>query len=192
MIRIYVYDKASGLLIREDFGLADYVMNDIKDNTDFTLVPPPDYNHVWRWVDTKWEEAPPIEPHLPPLEDRQAEAWEGIKTERLKQTTSGVYVPSVDKVFHTDDVSVIQYNNIGNMIALDNFEPIQWKVMDNTWITMTEEVFRDLQTAMVQNTNRIYQVSEEHKAKMMESDNPDEYDYSSGWNGTDSLNKDSK
>lgn len=42
---------------------------------------------------------------------------------------------------------------------------------------------------MVQNTNRIYQVAEEHKAKMLESDNPEEYDYSTGWNDADALNK---
>ena len=188
MIRIYVYDKASGLLIREDFGLADYVIGDIKESTDFTLTPPPDMQHVWKWNGLEWEEVPPIEPPLAPLEDRQDEVWEAIKAERLKQTTSGVYVPSVDKVFHTDDVSVIQYNNIGNMIALGNYEPIQWKVMDNTWITMTEEVFKDLQIAMVQNTNRIYQVAEVHKAKMMVMDKPEDYDYSEGWNIIDPSN----
>lgn len=54
MIRIYVYDKASGLPIREDLGLASHVMYDIKDSMDFTLTPPPDYDHVWRWIDDKW------------------------------------------------------------------------------------------------------------------------------------------
>lgn len=42
---------------------------------------------------------------------------------------------------------------------------------------------------MVQNTNRIYQVADAHKAKMMELDNPEEYDYSTGWNDTYTLNK---
>lgn len=181
MITCYIYRKDTGLFFRRDIGNPMYVTQDLLEGEDFTLTPPPDMQHVWKWNGLEWEEVLPIEPPLAPLEDRQAEVWEGIKTERLKQTTSGVYVPSVDKVFHTDDVSVIQYNNIGNMIALDNFEPIQWKVKDNSWITLTEEVFKELQRAMVQNTNRIYQVAEAHKAKMMEMDNPEDYDYSEGW-----------
>ena len=141
--------------------------------------PAPSYVYDWDNDAKVWVKN--LERYAIKLAEKQERVWEGIKAERLKQTTSGVYVPSVDKVFHTDDVSVIQYNNIGNMIALDNYEPIQWKVMDNTWLTMTEEVFKNLQTAMAQNTNRIYQVAEYHKAKMMELDNPEEYDYSEGW-----------
>ena len=148
--------------------------------------PAPD--DVYDWDNDTKEWVKNQERYASKLAEKQEHAWEGIKAERLKQTTSGVYVPSVDKVFHTDDVSVIQYNNIGNMIALGNYEPIQWKVMDNTWITMTEEVFKDLQIAMVQNTNRIYQVAEVHKAKMMELDNPEDYDYSEGWNIIDPSN----
>lgn len=191
MNTIYVFKRSSGNYLYKGTGVKEYLLYDIKDDEDYTLKPYPDGQGLHKWNGLEWEEVPPIELPLAPLEDRQAEAWGGIKAERLKQTTSGVYVPSVDKVFHTDDVSVIQYNNIGNMIALDNFEPIQWKVKDNTWITLTEEVFKDLQKAMVQNTNRIYQVAEEHKANMMEIDNPEDYDYSTGWNDTYTLNKES-
>lgn len=159
----------------------------IEDNEIKWSGPIPD--DVYDWDNDTKEWVKNQERYATKLAEKQEHVWEGIKAERLKQTTSGVYVPSVDKVFHTDDVSVIQYNNIGNMIALDNFEPIQWKVKDNTWITLTEEVFKDLQKAMVQNTNRIYQVAEEHKANMMEIDNPEDYDYSTGWNDADALNK---
>lgn len=159
----------------------------IEDNEIKWSGPIPD--DVYDWDNGTKEWVKNQERYATKLAEKQEHVWEGIKAERLKQTTSGVYVPSVDKVFHTDDVSVIQYNNIGNMIALDNFEPIQWKVKDNSWVTLTEEVFKDLQTAMVQNTNRIYQVAEEHKAKMMELDNPEDYDYSGGWNDADALNK---
>ena len=185
MITIYLYKKSNSIFIGSDTGVIDNVINDLMEDYDFTLTAPPDTANAWKWNGLEWEE---VLPNETPLEVRQDEAWEGIKAERLKQTTSGVYVPSVDKVFHTDATSVIQYNNIGNMIALGNYEPIQWKVMDNTWITMTEEVFKDLQIAMVQNTNRIYQVAEEHKAKMMELDNPEDYDYSEGWNIIDPSN----
>ena len=185
MITVFIYSKNDGLFIRKELGHESSIINDINEYEDFTLVAPPELNKKWMWSGEAWvylgEEEPPIE-------DMQAKVWEAIKQRRYEATVSGVYVPSVDKVFHTDATSVIQYNNIGNMIALGNFEPIQWKVMDNTWITMTEEVFKDLQIAMVQNTNRIYQVAEEHKANMMELDNPEDYDYSEGWNIIDPSN----
>lgn len=175
MINLYIYEKNSGILKRTDIGLAEYVTSDLADDEDFTLTPPPTQTKEWSWNGSEWVKI------LEPVEVRQAKVWEDIKNERLKRITSGVYVSSIGKKFHTDDVSVIQYNNIGNMIALDNFEPIEWKVMDNTWITMTEDVFKDLQKAMVQNTNKIYRIAEEHKAKMLEMDNPEDYDYSEGW-----------
>ena len=188
MIELFVYVKSSGLLDYTDFGETGFVISSIPDSHDFTLTPPPSFSNSWKWNGLEWEEVLPIEPPLAPLEDRQDEAWEAIKQRRYEATVSGVYVPSIDKVFHTDATSVIQYNNIGNMIALGNFEPIQWKVKDNTWITLTEEVFKELQTAMVQNTNRIYQVAEEHKAEMMQMDNPEDYDFSEGWDITHPSN----
>lgn len=54
MICIYVYYIESGLFRHEDFGLAKYVMKDMPDGCDFTLTRPPDYDHVWRWIDDKW------------------------------------------------------------------------------------------------------------------------------------------
>ena len=185
MIKVYIYNKENGVFTREETGEVNSIINALSDAEDFTLTPPPSFSRDWIWANQQWTKPELSEERKLVLQDS---IWEGIKAERLKQTTSGVYVPSVDKVFHTDDVSVIQYNNIGNMIALGNFEPIQWKVMDNTWITMTEEVFKDLQIAMVQNTNRIYQVAEVHKAKMMQLDNPEDYDYSEGWNIIDPSN----
>lgn len=178
MIRIYVYDKASGLLIREDYGLASHVMHDIKDNMDFTLTPPPDYVHVWRWVEDKWVADEP-EPVV--IEELQATVWELIKVRRLQAVTSGVYVESVDKWFHTDEVSVTSYSTIAGMIALDNYEPVQWKTMDNTWLLLTESLFKELQTAMSVKTNANYTVAEMHKAAMLKATNPLEYDYSEGW-----------
>lgn len=205
MIRIYVYDKANGLLIREDFGLASHVMQDIKDSTDFTLIPPPDYSHVWRWVGDRWVELLPINnPNIhygdeyewdsvqnkwvvsPELDaykylEQQDEMWELIKERRLQAVTSGVYVESVDKRFHTDEVSVTSYSTIAGMIALDNYEPVQWKTMDNTWILLTVPIFKELQTAISQKTNTNYAIAEQHKSVMMKSDNPLEYDFSTGW-----------
>ena len=178
IIKLYIYELDTCKFVYEDTGSADDIIRDLGDNKGFTLTPPPDYNHVWRWIDTKWVAD---EPEPEPIEDLQAQVWEGIKAKRLEQTTSGVLVKSVDKVFHTDDISAIQYSNVAGMIALGNYEPIEWKVKDNTWLLLTEDLFRELQTAMSQKTNANYAVAEQHKAAMLLADNPLEYDYSGNW-----------
>lgn len=202
---LYIYDKDSKLLVYQDSGSPENILNDIPNNYDFTLTPPPDYDHVWRWVDTKWVELLPINnPNVPYGDEyewneeqnqwvicpeldaykylaQQDEVWELIKVRRLQAVTSGVYVESVDKWFHTDEVSVTSYSTIAGMIALNNYEPVQWKTMDNTWLLLTVELFKELQTAMSVKTNANYAVAEQHKAAMLEATNPLEYDYSEGW-----------
>lgn len=54
MIKIYVYQKDSKAFLYADTGMEDYVVNDLTENEDFTLTPPPDYEHTWRWIDSKW------------------------------------------------------------------------------------------------------------------------------------------
>ena len=107
--------------------------------------------------------------------------WERIKERRLQAVTSGVYVESVDKWFHTDEVSSTTYSMIAGMIALDNYEPVQWKTMDNTWLLLTVPLFKALQTAISNKTNAVYALAEYHKASMLLADNPLEYDYTTGW-----------
>ena len=205
MITIYLYRKSNLKYIGSDTGVIENVVNDLKEEYDFTLTPPPDHDHVWRWVNYKWEVLLPINnPDIPygneyiwneeqnqwvecpelsaymHLEEQEL-IWGRIKERRLQAVTSGVYVESVDKWFHTDEVSVTTYSTIAGMIALDNYEPVQWKVMDNTWLPLTEPLFKELQTAMSIKTNANYAVAEQHKAAMLLADDPLEYDYSTDW-----------
>lgn len=115
------------------------------------------------------------------LEAQREHAWEKIKSKRLQMITSGVLVKSVNKMFHTDETTVMQYSSIAGMIALNNYEPVQWKTMDNTWVLLTEALFKELQTSMSAKTNANYAVAEHHKAAMLLSENPLEYDYTTNW-----------
>lgn len=206
MITIYVYSKETLLFLYTDTGSSiDNIVEDIDANNDFTLVAPPDYERIWKWENIKWVELLPINnPNIFPgpghiwdekqnkwiispefndykiLKEREL-IWELIKERRLQAVTSGVYVESADKWFHTDEVSVTSYSTIAGMIALDNYEPVQWKTMDNTWILLTIPIFKELQTAMSQKTNANYAIAEQHKSNMMKSDNPVEYDFSTSW-----------
>ena len=203
--KIFVYSKKDGLYLRSDMGLINDLFTDLDDADDFTLTPPPDEKNHWCWVDNKWVELLPINnpnkhygdeyewneeqnqwvicPELDAykLVENQDTVWELIKERRLQAVTSGVYVELVDKWFHTDEVSVTTYSTIAGMIALDNYDPVQWKTMDNAWLLLTVELFKELQTAMSAKTNANYAVAEQHKAAMLEATNPLEYDFSEGW-----------
>lgn len=205
MMEIYIYEKDSKRLTRWVSALSEYIYKNVNEWESFTLTPPPDFDHVWRWVGNKWEELLPINnPDVPygneyiwneeqnqwvkcpvasadKILENQATMWERIKERRLQEVTSGVYVESVDKWFHTDEVSSTAYSMIAGMIALDNYEPVQWKVMDNTWLLLTESLFKELQTAISIKTSAIYTVTEQHKAAMLQADNPLDYDFSTGW-----------
>ena len=54
-VQIYIYKKSDGTLLYQDTGNPENIINDLGDDTDFTLIPPPDNTKVWRWVDNHWE-----------------------------------------------------------------------------------------------------------------------------------------
>lgn len=208
MTTLYLYKKEDGFYAGSLSGDIDTIVNSVEPDFDFTLMPTPptqNENSRWVWVDNKWVELLPINnPDIPYGDEyewdkiqnqwvvspeldaykyleNQDEIWELIKERRLQAVTSGVYVESVDKWFHTDEVSVTSYSTIAGMIALDNYEHVQWKTMDNTWVLLTIPIFKELQTAMSQKTNTNYAIAEQHKSNMMKSDNPLKYDFSTGW-----------
>ena len=205
MITLYIYSTINGSLLYIDTGSVDAIVRNIAVEENFTLTPPPDYDHVWRWLDTEWVELLPINnPDIPYSAttiwdaelgqwvespellaykhlESQALMWERIKQLRIDKMTSGVYVESIDKHLHSDEVSSIQYAQIGTAISLGMFAPMNWKAMDGDFIELTEPIFRELQVAMIVNTQTIYAKAEYHKYMMMQSDDPLSYDYNEGW-----------
>ncbi len=178
MITIYIYSLSTGLMISELTGTYDAVILNVREGFDFTLTPPPDYNHVWRWIENKWvaDEPEPI-----PIEQLQNEAWESIKATRLNKTTSGVYIPSIDKYVHTDANTVAMYAQISSSILLGTFEEMNWKAMDNTFFAMTESVFKEIQTEMMRQTQRYHAKAEYHKLMMLAANDPFSYNYHDDW-----------
>ncbi|AKI28075.1 DUF4376 domain-containing protein [Moraxella catarrhalis] len=105
--------------------------------------------------------------------------WSDIKDKRTKHTHSGVYIASVDKWFHTDESSRIQYLALITLPSLpDN---LQWKTMDNSFITLTRPLLTELTSAMLIKEQQDFMNAERHKQLMMRVDNPLDYDYSDGW-----------
>lgn len=157
MIKLYVYSKSTGLLVSELTGLCESVILNISSNEDFTLTAPPDYEHVWRWIDTKWVEVPKSNA------EKSLEDWQRVKDERLRKISSGVLVKSTGKVFQTDINSLTQYASIAGMIALDNYEPIEWKTEDNSFVLLTVEVFKELQKEINKNTQAAFSIAEQNR-----------------------------
>ncbi|MGP5406109.1 DUF4376 domain-containing protein [Psychrobacter celer] len=178
MINVYVYSMSTKRFEYKDMGLPHDIFRDLSSDHDFTLTPPPDYEHVWRWVDTEWVADEPEPPNIPEL---QAQVWEGIKAKRLDKVTSGVYIPSIDKRVHTDADTSAMYAQIGSSILLGTFEEMNWKAMDNTFFNMTESVFKEIQTEMMRQTQRYHAKAEYHKVMLLAANDPLEYNYHDDW-----------
>lgn len=205
MIKLYIYSKDNGRLLYEDMGLPEYVVGDLPENSNFTLTPPPDYIRRWAWVGTEWVEVLPINDPTTPYSDitvwdpavgawvidpeldayamvvERAQAWEAIKAERLRQVSAGVYIPSIDKCLHTDELSAIKYAQIGYTISAGLFAPLLWKTVSGDFVQMTEALYNELMVHMIANTQANYARAEYHKLMMEASPDPLAYDFSQGW-----------
>ena len=153
-MKVYVYNKKSLVFSHELTISAELLERNLNDKYDFTLSPPPDHNSVWRWVDDKWVIVPES------LESQQDKQWELLKSERSSKISSGVLVESTGKVFQTDNHSLTQYANIAGMIALDNYEPIEWKTIDNSFVLLTVDVFKELQQEINRHTQNAFKEAE--------------------------------
>lgn len=174
-MKVYLYHKDTLAFSHMLMVSMDMFVENIDEEYDFTLTPPPDYKNQWRWIEDKWV-ADEVD-----LEEVQNFVWANIKERRSLELSKSILVGSVNKRFQTDPNSIAEYNNIASMIALDNYNPIEWKTEDNTFVLLTVELFKELQRAISGNTQRLFKVAEQHKAAMLEATNPLEYDYSEGW-----------
>ena len=57
VVQIYIYKKSDGSLLYQDTGNPENIINDLGDDTDFTLTAPPKLakNQAVRWVDGAWQ-----------------------------------------------------------------------------------------------------------------------------------------
>ena len=55
IIKLYIYNKETGLFIYDDVGNPESVTNDLAEHTDFTLIPLPDRHNLWYWINNKWQ-----------------------------------------------------------------------------------------------------------------------------------------
>lgn len=132
------------------------------------------------WDGEQWHIDPECAARL--KAEQQDEMWERIKAKRYDNLRHGVYIKSVGKWFQTDDATRLQYLALALESVTGGFKkPINWKTMDNSFLMLTPELLREIMQTMHDDEQADFINAEKHKAAMLKSENPLEYDYSGGW-----------
>ncbi|AWB52324.1 DUF4376 domain-containing protein [Pasteurella multocida] len=131
--------------------------------------------HVWncdKWVLDEEKQA-----QL--LAIQQTEMWEKIKKKRYENGLGGVYITRVGKWFQTGEEEKTKYLGLDKVI--DSLGEIDWKCYDNSFIKMNRTLLNEIFLQMVIDENADHINAEKHRAEMMKSAEPLNYDFSTGW-----------
>lgn len=118
------------------------------------------------------------------LIEKRKELWEAVKTKREKVLTSGVFVKSLNKWFHTDSVSQLSYTRAKEYFDIKHDGEIQWKTMDNSFVTLDKDKLNDVVITIFENSQKIYKIAEQHRHRIENSVDLDNYDINSDWTET--------
>ena len=127
-------------------------------------------------------EATYVPPEPAPLADRQAAAWERIKTERDRRAGLGVKVGQ--HWFHGDQKSRTQ--QLGLVLLGANIPAgLQWKTLTLTpppvFVAMTQQLAQAIVSATAASDTAIFTAAEVHRIAVESSTAPQNYDFSTGW-----------
>jgi len=112
---------------------------------------------------------------LPPA---QAAKWEEIKAERDRRKAAGVHVAG--KAFHSDADSRIQQLGLV-MLGASIPAGLQWKTLDGTFVTMTQQLAQQVFAATAASDQAIFAAAEAHRIAMLAASDPAAYDFSGDW-----------
>lgn len=104
--------------------------------------------------------------------------WRNIQEIRDFRKGAGVKVGS--NWFHSDDPSRIQQLAL-TMMGQNMPADIMWKTMQGTFVQMTPELASQIFQATVASDKTIFGVAEFHRQNMVLSEDPVNYDYTTGW-----------
>ncbi|HEH9822040.1 DUF4376 domain-containing protein [Pasteurella multocida subsp. multocida] len=113
------------------------------------------------------------------LAEQQDEMWEKIKKKRYENGLGGVYIARVGKWFQTGEEEKTKYLGLDKVI--DSLGEIDWKCYDNSFIKMNRTLLNEIFLQMVVDENADHINAEKHRAEMMKSAEPLNYDFSTGW-----------
>ena len=112
------------------------------------------------------------------LDELRAAKWDEVKQHRDKVTSGGVLVDGT--WFQSDSGSVEKYK-LYSTLADKDFQGVEWFALDDKVLPLSKPlVLRVLQRIAV-NEAKNFGNAKKHKEAILKSENPSEYDYSSGW-----------
>lgn len=120
----------------------------------------------------------------PSLVDLREQIRQAINAKRNQTDSSGVFVAQIGKWVDSDDKA---YQNIlgvkASLDLLGDME-IDWTWADNTSSTINRQTLAMIVGALLQAKQANHANAIKHKEAVMQTDNPLEYDYSTGWTKT--------
>ena len=121
---------------------------------------------------------------LPTIDEQRQQVRNAINALRDKTDAGGVFVEACGKWIDSDDKA---YNNI--LVVKANFDllgdrDITWTWADNTASIINRSMLASIVDALSQAKETNHKNALRHKAAVEQSENPLEYDYSTGWTTT--------
>ena len=111
---------------------------------------------------------------------RQQRVWKKIQNERTRRQQGGVYAASIDRWFHSDADSRVQF--IGLLLMGANLPSgIMWKTMSGAFVEMTIPLAQEIFNSIAALDLTAFHAAEIHKAAMYACQDPETYDFSAGW-----------
>lgn len=118
------------------------------------------------------------------IDDEREQVRIAINTKRDQTDAGGVFVAPLDKWVDSDDKA---YQNIlgvkASLDLLGDME-IEWIWADNTSSTINRQTLAVIVGSLLQAKQANHTNAIKHKEAVMQTDNPLEYDYSTGWTKT--------
>ena len=109
----------------------------------------------------------------------KANKWNAIKTERDRRIQQGGYKVGA-KWYHSDTFSRTQQMGLV-MLGANIQANLQWKTMDGSFVTMTQQLAGQVLAAAAASDQAIFAAAEAHRQAMEASADPAAYDFSTGW-----------
>jgi hypothetical protein len=119
-----------------------------------------------------------LQPDLPSIEQRRMAVWAEVRARREALKSGGVQVG--DHWYHSDADSRIQ--QLGLLMMGESMPAgIMWRVLDNGLVEMTPALAQQIFQATAQWDAVVFGVAEMHRAAIEVSENPEAYDWTTGW-----------
>lgn len=142
--------------------------------------PKPAEYMVWDKGGVRW--VVDTQKHVEYLENSRQTIWDKIKDRRSDQAYTGIRIDN--DWFHTDEESLRNYQLCWVRSELPEFNPPHWKTMSGSFTIMTKELLEKIIAKAYDKGQHDFKIAEMHRQALWKSNDPLNYDFSTGWSET--------